>query len=458
MKRKQPDMTRDRDRRRDLAAGFLLGVAHVNKTVSQENKNFVRDFLGMKQHTVTNLLTATRRASDSTELMALIADKRHTNRGRPREYDEDEFVAKLVASPNKDRRTFSDAAMAVNMPRQTFMSYLRLANGSKRHDCVHPSLSNKHKLCRINFCLSHLSVASLARANPTQGLPTITNHDKGLSTTTVSFAGTRHIVHINETWINIKGVKQSTVQLPGEKKQYRTLQHKSHVPKVMALAAVAQPRGDFDGKLSFSFCVEYKTAKRKSKNRPAGSRVTTPVTMDKKLFVKMLTEEIMPAIHAKMPPSERDIVIQMDNAKPHNNVIKEPLVIAAIADMEKKGRNIELVFQPAQSPDLNVLDLAVFGSMKRSKLKVNEFTVDNVMKSMSAIFWDFPAQNLTNAFGTLQAVMAEILVQGGGNDYQLPHWHEKYHLPRDAEQVPLLEIEGNIVLDAISQTKSLAPN
>jgi hypothetical protein len=265
-------------------------------------------------------------------------------------------------------------------------------------------------------------------------------------------------VHIDETWVHLKSVKQTTVQLPDERKQHRTVQHKSHIPKVMALAAVGQPRGKFNGKIALSFCEKKVKAKRRSKYREAGTMVTTPVVMDKKLFVKMLTEDIMPAIHDKMPRSEKDIVIQMDNAKPHNNVIKEPLVIKAIADFKKKGRNITLQFQPAQSPDLNVLDLAVFASMKRSKLKVNEFTVDSVMKSMTEIFWNFPEHKLTSAFGTLQAVMAEILDQGGGNDYQLPHWHKKYHLPRDTEDVPILEIEGNIVLNALSTAEQLAVN
>lgn len=68
-----------------------------------------------------------------------------------------------------------------------------------------------------------------------------------------------------------------------------------------------------------------------------------------------MVNKVLPAIKEKWPPSERGtmpIYIQQDNAKTHIAVDAKEFCAAAKAG----GWHIELIFQPPNSPDLNILD------------------------------------------------------------------------------------------------------
>ncbi|KAE8887879.1 hypothetical protein PF003_g28013 [Phytophthora fragariae] len=74
----------------------------------------------------------------------------------------------------------------------------------------------------------------------------------------------------------------------------------------------------FDGKLGTSDFLKHEPAKRSSCNRPAGTMVPYPVTVNKTSYREMLTELVLPSIRAKFPgtASGRRITVQQDNAPP----------------------------------------------------------------------------------------------------------------------------------------------
>ena len=84
-------------------------------------------------------------------------------------------------------------------------------------------------------------------------------------------------VHLNEKWFYLGRVKNYFYMLPEEAVPHFTCQNKKFLLKIIFLAAVARPRYDeakktwFNGKIGFWPLVMYEYAKKKSKNRPAGT-------------------------------------------------------------------------------------------------------------------------------------------------------------------------------------------
>jgi hypothetical protein len=141
----------------------------------------------------------------------------------------------------------------------------------------------------------------------------------------------------------------------------RAVKHKSHITKVMFLAAVARPRYDshshtvFDGKLDVWPFVQESVVKRASKNRPRGAVAIEPLAVNGEVYVDKLLNEVVPAIHAKFPSAAlaKGVKIQQDNASPHRCVTIELL-------MANGAVGISIANQPPNSPDFNVLDLGFF--------------------------------------------------------------------------------------------------
>ncbi|ETI35702.1 hypothetical protein F443_18017 [Phytophthora nicotianae P1569] len=106
---------------------------------------------------------------------------------------------------------------------------------------------------------------------------------------------------------------------------------------------------------------------RASVNRPAGVVEKKPASMTRELSRKMLLEYVIPAIKAKWPHAQmlQPIKIQQDNARPHVDV-NDPVVVAAGTS---GGWNIRLANQPAQSPELNALDVGFFTAFNPCSLK-----------------------------------------------------------------------------------------
>ena len=134
--------------------------------------------------------------------------------------------------------------------------------------------------------------------------------------------------------------------------------------KVMFLCAIARPRWNtsenriFNGKIGIWPFIEMRQAKNNSRNRPAGTWEMVPKNVTRDVYREMMIDKVIPAIVEKWPADSRNIAIsiQQDNAKPHIHVDDEEINFA----MANTGMNMHMLCQPANSPDLNVLDLGIF--------------------------------------------------------------------------------------------------
>lgn len=318
--------------------------------------------------------------------------------------------------PLPKRKKMEHIAAALGVSHDTVRRRLPTL-GVKRHfSSLKPSLNLKQKLARVQFIKKQLKNVSRSRR-------------------VQKFDSMYDVIHIDEKWFNMKEITTNYYLHPSESLPHETTQHKSHIEKVMFLAAVARPQPDkgFDGKIMLHPFITREPAKRSSKNRPAGTIVTQPITVNMDETRKVLTEILLPAIKAKFPQRQNVlrrkpilIKIQQDNARPH---LSADDIVFVTAAAKNAGLDIRLVNQPAQSPDMNILDLGICAAVAAAKKKSSPKTIDYLVGVVEIAFAELDPEKINKCFLSLQQCMIETLKVNGGNDYKQPHMG-KGHLAR----------------------------
>ena len=79
--------------------------------------------------------------------------------------------------------------------------------------------------------------------------------------------------------------------------------------------------------------------------------------------------------------------------------------------------------QPSNSPDLNILDLGFFASLKARvwAMKWQAANVEQLVEKVTAAFNLYPPETITLIWAQLYAVYNAVLRQNGGNKYVNPH-------------------------------------
>jgi len=114
------------------------------------------------------------------------------------------------------------------------------------------------------------------------------------------------------------------------------------------------------------------------------------------------------------------LFIQQDGASPHTKGGNFELIAQA---GHQGGWNISLVTQPAQSPDLNILDLSFFHALKSraSKVKNRARNIDELITNITAEYDVYDRHTLDHMWAHLYACWNCILKDNGGNQYKAPH-------------------------------------
>ena len=103
--------------------------------------------------------------------------------------------------------------------------------------------------------------------------------------------------------------------------------------------------------------------------------------------------------------------------------------------VEALDLNVQLVCQPPNSPNMNVLDLGFFNAIQSLQHKAAPRNIDEliwaVYESFEALHWS----NLNDIFLTLQKVMGVWILHDGRNDYKLPHMSKRKL--ENLEQLPM---------------------
>ena len=318
--------------------------------------------------------------------------KRKPTSGRPTKITPE--VAQMILERARELKfDFTNAEMAewAGLHASTVSRYLKKANWRLVKRKYRPLLTDNHKAARLAWAKTHERQEFM------------------------------RWVDIDEKWFYTVPMTRSLKVPEGETPPRPKLQHKSHIPKLMMLVAVGRPdpqRG-FNGMYGAWRVGDWERAKRNSKNRPKGTRIFVDKAMDSNRYLKMMKSQVIPAICKVYP--DREVTIQYDNAPGH---VSGQTTRTLQQHVTRQRPNIRLLPQPPQSPDLNVLDLAVFpslssrvGKAQRTCGAYDKQTLwENVKREARTLAGDV----LTRAFDTKQRVIKAVIEDGGDNSFPIP--------------------------------------
>ena len=126
----------------------------------------------------------------------------------------------------------------------------------------------------------------------------------------------------------------------------------------------------------------------------------------------MILDNLLPAILSKWSAWEpRRIRIQLDNAQPHpkpGNLKKR--IADRIAQYSAEGWDIGFALQPANSPDLNTLDLGFFRSIQSLQYQKPAKNLDEMIEIVHEAYTDLPLDVCKNLWTKVQLVINQFLL------------------------------------------------
>lgn len=222
----------------------------------------------------------------------------------------------------------------------------------------------------------------------------------------------------------------------------------------MFTAAVTEPSETSDGLITIQPHVEITHAQRSSANRPRGSEVYVPVSLDHEEFRDM---EIKPGgIIDKIIENQRPndwIEIQMDNASPHVGKDTVQYLNGTLEELNICG---SYILQPPNSPDMNILDLAIFNSLQKNadKLKRGCTTVKELV-AVHIAFQTYNPRNLTVAYAHLNACYNEVLKSKVPTSMRVLIKNAAQKLEKENQWIWLKSILPNIIVKKMSSSHIL---
>lgn len=310
----------------------------------------------------------------------------------------------------------------------------------RRRRYIKPKLTLTHRVNRLQFVLDQI--------------------DKR----TAKFTNLEDTVHGDEKWFLLMKDGQVCRVFPDKDGKYHVpaapkIYHKSRTPKIMFLAVCAKPRSEygFDGRIGlWSFTLE-RPAKR--------SNVRTGTVIGETLMLedvsvnatayrqKIISKDgVFDSMRQRMwwfhekaryrtdqngvrvpcgqlvagkwkfsatsgtrcPEAGQELRYQHDGARPHTERVNARLFRSHGA---MKGFRIAVLVQPAQSPDLNVDDLAFFRSLQSDVSLVAKASRRDLLSAVIKCWEEYPAEKMEAVWTCLYASYRGVLDSGGGNEY-----------------------------------------
>ncbi len=214
----------------------------------------------------------------------------------------DEISERVSAVPFRQRGSLRSLEAASGLSKSSLRRSIKRGQIHRHSNTVKPYLTDQNKRDRVKFALSF-----------------VRSH-----VTSLLFGTMFDYVHLDEKWFYLTRIKQNYYMVQGKKSPARKVKSKCYIMKVMFLCVVARPRYDdhrkayLDGKIGLWPFVERVPAKRNSRNRPAGTLETKPITVTQDDYRSFLLKKVFPAIINKWPAyKHHPVYIQQDNARPH---------------------------------------------------------------------------------------------------------------------------------------------
>jgi len=136
-----------------------------------------------------------------------------------------------------------------------------------------------------------------------------------------------------------------------------------------------------------------------------------------------MTTKLLEAIRIRWPQEDGHdtIWIQQDNAP--SQVHTDDLEFAAA--VAQTGLNICIMNQPANSHDMNCLDLGFFASLQSLTDRTTSRNMDELIVNVINEYENYNPVLLNRVFLTLQGCMIEVMKDNGGNRYKIPHMNKE---------------------------------
>ena len=112
-------------------------------------------------------------------------------------------------------------------------------------------------------------------------------------------------------------------------------------------------------------------AKRTTANQTAGDELVRNVKTNGDKLENMMIGQVFPAIRSKMRYASKGSV-QMDGARSHTKNATYERIKQAAENPEEGQPYIEIIFQPANSPDTNLNDLCFFIVLIRMLISIRD--------------------------------------------------------------------------------------
>jgi len=279
--------------------------------------------------------------------------------------------------------------------------------------------SNQIGIKSVNF----YSKPKLTQINQIERLKFVLSQIDAQDKNNLIFKDHQQRVHLDEKWFYLERLRKSIKLIPNEENdiKFDTLQSKGNRTKLMFSVAISEPSETCNGLISIIPIANTENTKRSSINRPAGTPILVAQSIDHKVFydIQVRKDGTIDNILKKYGENQ-NIIVQIDNAPPHvgMNTLNEINNYC-----RKNGYKIKYETQPPNSPDLNILDLAIFNSIQKrvDKLKFNCSNLVDFADKVEEIFNNYDKETLQSCFGHLYSCYNQILIHLGSNQYSSPH-------------------------------------
>ena len=347
--------------------------------------------------------------------------------GKKQKYDREEIIQRTLEIPFRLRKTYRALASKLGVSHQLISNLLKKENIFKRHkSSVLPTLTEDNKYHRVMHCLDKVDPRT-----------------QNATRSGWKFKDFFDEVHIDEKWFYLCREKETYILISDrEEGPTRRTKHKSHITKIMFMCAQARPQWFarenqyWDGKIGMWPIGSFEPAERASANRPRGTMVWRNKKLDIGEYLKVMCENIIPAIREKWPTTQWNdpaftITVQQDGATPHkiNNDARW------LGFLQEQGlqNKIKLVTQPPNSPDLNINDLGFFRALQTQYHMLCPRNAEQIIEMVLVSYEDYDRRKINRIWVTYQTVMNEIIQCDGDNTYKIPHMNKEK-----------LEREGNL--------------
>lgn len=250
----------------------------------------------------------------------------------------------------------------------------------------------------------------------------------------------------DESWFYLQQEEERLLLLDGNTlPPASTVSHKNNIQKIMFDCGIMRPNMEqgFDGHIACNAIVKTVAAKKSSKHRPKGTMEIKTLNVDTNVYTEFMTGDGMfiDTLREKTSELYEHVTIQHDNAPAHTKFCKQPICKQVCSTGTP---TITIVFQPSNSPDLNLLDLCMFSGMKcrSSSLKGQcHCSLESFIDIIKEVYHSYSPESIERVIGVQMEVFRNILLTRGSNIYKL---HSKVRRLGVNLLVPVAVVEGAV--------------